>query len=196
MLQSLSELQLAAASVATSVRTVAISPDSDSKLRRQGLMIVYLADSLAIAEGYEGTKLKVSLAKEFVDRKKRSRSLALPLRCSALMLGELTEAAPQLRIPGKTTLTLDVDQHVLKLRYNNVIQYYFVDDRSEPCWAAWLGRQSMDPSDLYAHAVAGLANELEQGMAGVIGDVLRDHSDIADKYVEVRTNVLKSGLAN
>jgi hypothetical protein len=209
MLQSLSELQLAAASVATTLRASDGAHDLDSKLRRQGLRITYLADSLVLAEGDRVVHL--SPAAEFARLGAHSRSLALPLRCSAVMLGELTQVAPQIRTAKlNSTLAFAKDLHVLTLISGKPVThkeanhaagariYYLlpVDSRSETCWTAWLGPTGMDSSDLYADSIAGLAREVEQGAAGVIHDVLDRHRDIADKYVEVRANILRSGLSD
>ena len=60
---------------------------------------------------------------------------------------------------------------------------------------SWLGPSGMASKDIYPYAILGLARDMEQSTAQLIGDVLRHHPDIADKYVEVRANVLRSGLA-
>src|ERR1043165_1422632 len=63
-LQSLSELQLASASVATTLRASSSPAESDAKLNRLGLRITYLADSLVIPDG-DNLAIQISPANAF-----------------------------------------------------------------------------------------------------------------------------------
>src|ERR1051326_8105044 len=195
MLESLSELQLAAASVATTLRTSGGPLEVDSKLRRQGLRISYLADSLVMAEGERN--INVSPSEDFAKLGKRSRSLVLSLRCSAIMLGELSEVASQ--IEKANSVAVDKNLHVLKLsqsvpeakagqpRILASNQSLPIDSRSEPCWTLWLGPREVNSKVLRADSIAGLAGEVEKGTADIIYDVLNRHPDVADKYVELQS---------
>jgi hypothetical protein len=164
MLQTLSELQLAAQSVVNATHGLDRSIDIDARLRRDGLALSYLADSLVLAD--DDRRINVTPARQFASLEARSQTTLLPIRGLIVMLGQLTQIAPQLRAAhGDCVLVLVADLHVIALRCGTVashpssIHYLsHVDSRSENVGNHGVVRQFVVPDCL--------AQALRFGIAG------------------------------
>lgn len=202
-LRTLSELQFAS-NTAISVFT---DPEGSTvaSITRHGSRLTYLANSLVLPDG--DPIVSITPADRYEGLTGRSHSLKLPLTCTALMLGEALSFEPRLRWKANARFsdTEEVTSWDVLFFHNgirkllvarsvsaeNVTAILHVDSRSAPCWRQWLPQQGL-PLPSYRTAVRGLAGELVEGTARVTNTTLAKHSTLAERYVEIRADILHS----
>jgi hypothetical protein len=203
MLEGLSELQLTCLSIVDRERR---SQDRKFEKRRDpalttdlvslGIRLRYIADSMVFV-GPE-PRARLTLAHAFDDESFRGqhvRLVSVPLRPATLMFAELLENIGE-RDSSIEEMTIEFSPEeqtmVINAGTDIVIRIMpTLDRRSNEAWKAWL---SAAPVPLRRIDLTLLAKELSVACSEQLEKTLRDHGDLADRYIGIRGEVLRHTL--
>ena len=183
-LRSLSELELVLSECASALPKVwgeESSPDPRIELYQRQLS--YVAHSVFLPEG----DLSVRVHPPNYDNELDFRSV--PIRSGSLMLAELLRAQwAVVGIPLESNVRLDSNQRVLRFVDGSE---YLVSAAALPAWQKWIGNDQIRVRDLVGPRNVFIADDLRQGAAEQIHAIVMKHPDLGDRYVAIRSEVLR-----
>lgn len=193
-LRSITEVDVALLEASKEFDWPTFSAEETVREARVGAHLSYLGESLYFPDAEPAAYL-ISAA-DNLSKENNPVEIEASTRTAVLFVAEFMRYAPlfrrweanrDARVTVRGNNLLIVDSRQVALSINSL------DPRTAKLWQQWLPRDGATPGQLFREVdLTVLTDPLDEQLVAVCDDILRRHSDLADKYVEIRSDVLKS----
>jgi hypothetical protein len=192
MLRSLSELELTLEDMAGALRDGSRTEEFLVREPEFGSQLRYIAYSVFTPEGDPVVSLKSPDTLQTHDG--MDKRISMPLRAAALMYAEILSSGRFRGMPGEAMARLDPDGKTLRfvMPEGDNVGAFFISPDSFPAWKAWLDRGETQLYVMRKLHLLVLIEDLHFAVTETIHKTLRAHPDLGDKYVTIRSEVLRN----
>lgn len=209
MLRTMTELEIALEAIAADLRraypkqtptTPTMDPATDSwhvAAGKGATALRYAATSLYLPDGEVNVPVLVPRADLGVFGE---GTISIPLRAALLMYADWLVSAETFReVPHVSPATLSVDEqrgwidmrtNAAGFPPNAIVTSQAVDKGALPAWRIWLNTHSVRGNEIPHPFPPRLLEALRVEVAAVVHDTLQRHPDVADRYVDIRSQAI------
>jgi hypothetical protein len=200
LFRGISEVDLALGEISAEFGEPSYTSVQALREKRLGASLSFLADSLyfpvedpKVGEPNE-PKMRLLTAPDNANGTKGAREIELKVEEAVRLLGTVLSLEPMLRRKSKTPhLMIRVAEGSLIFETENLVRVDEVplDARVFPAFEKWLPGQ-MEVDDLYSYVdVDTIADDIAGQLMLIAKDQLKQHPQLADKYVVIRNDVIR-----
>jgi hypothetical protein len=193
-LRSISEVDVALLETSKEFDWATLTAEETAREARVGAHLAYLGDSLYFPDG----EPSVSIASAADNLSKSNRAgVETKMRTAVLFLAEFMRFAPLFRrwqSRSDARVVVRGDNLLIVTPKQAAPEYVdFLDPRTAELWQRWLPLSGAPPEQLFRDIdLTDLADPLHERLIKICTEIVGSHGDLADKYVEIRSDVLKS----
>ncbi|HYR77003.1 MAG TPA: hypothetical protein VEM96_14280 [Pyrinomonadaceae bacterium] len=197
--RGISEVDLALEEVSAQFGWPTYTKDEADRENRLGTRLAYIADSLYFpaAAKQGGPEIQILTAADNARKNElapgEGQKISLTVEDAVRMLSEVLRIAPMLwQMNQKPNLTVLVKNGSLEFDTpdGKFVDSIPLEERTVPAFKQWLS--PMKAHDLYTDVdVTGMADEIGRQLADIAKAEIRQHPKLADKYVVIRSDVLR-----
>jgi len=121
--------------------------------------------------------------------------ISLPLKASAIMYAELMRMKLLYKDAAeRSALLLDPQGRffLLKVGDQMTTSHFYFPPESLPAWHSWLKSEPLELSKVRSFNMELLLQDLRFATSGAIHEVLSNHIDLGDRYVQIRDQLEKN----
>lgn len=197
--RGISEVDLALEEVSAQFGWPKYTEEEAYRENRLGTSLAYIADSLYFpaAKSSGGPEIMVRTAEANADKYNledgSDKKINLTVENAVRLLSELLRISPMLHQMNNPELTAEVERGslVFKTSQNRIVDSIPLEERTVPAFELWLSKP-INARHLYTDVdISGMADEIGKQVAEIARREIGAHPKLADKYVVIRSDVLR-----